>query len=96
MHKNVILSRNKTQETTEQVQKNSRDGENNEKKDLSITVNMMHVTDNRKARKRNWLLNFNLTYDTLWTGAGSGLLISMLEKLNWFRLTGLKTLVLLM
>ena len=23
-----------------------------------------------------------------WTGAGSGLLISELEKLNWFRLTG--------
>ena len=31
-----------------------------------------------------------------WTGAGSGLLISMLEKLNYFHLTGLKTLVLLM
>ena len=30
-----------------------------------------------------------------WTGAGSGLLISMLEKLNWFCLTGLITLVLL-
>ena len=29
-------------------------------------------------------------------GARSGLLISMLGKLNWFRLTGLKTLVLLM
>ena len=29
-------------------------------------------------------------------GAGSGLLISMLEKLNWFCLTGLITLVLLM
>ena len=28
--------------------------------------------------------------------AGSGLLISMLEKVNWFRLTGLITLVLLM
>ena len=37
-----------------------------------------------------------LTYETQWTGAGNGLLISMLEKLNWFRLTGLKTLVLLM
>ena len=33
---------------------------------------------------------------TLWTGAGSGLLISMLEKLNWFLLSGLITLVLLM
>ena len=33
-----------------------------------------------------------------WTGAESGLLISMLEnwKLNWFRLTGLVTIVLLM
>ena len=30
----------------------------------------------------NWLLNFNLIYKTLWTGAGSDLLISMLEKLN--------------
>ena len=32
----------------------------------------------------------------LQTGAGSGLLISKLEKINWFRLTGLITLVLLM
>ena len=31
-----------------------------------------------------------------WIGVGSGLLISMLEKLNLFWLTGLKTLVLLM
>ena len=28
----------------------------------------------------NWLLNLNLIYETLWTGAGSGLLISVLEK----------------
>ena len=28
----------------------------------------------------NWLLNLNLIYKTLWTRAGSGLLISMLEK----------------
>ena len=27
-------------------------------------------------------LNLNLIYETLWTGVGSGLLISMLEKLN--------------
>ena len=27
-------------------------------------------------------LNLNLIYETLWTGAGSGLLISMLQKLN--------------
>ena len=44
----------------------------------------------------NWLLNLNLIYETLWTGVRSGLLISMLGKLNWFRLTGLITLVLLM
>ena len=30
----------------------------------------------------NWLLNLNLIYKTLWTGARSGLLISMLGKLN--------------
>ena len=28
------------------------------------------------------VLNLNLTYETLWTGAGSSLLILMLEKLN--------------
>ena len=44
----------------------------------------------------NWLLNLNLIYKTLWTEGRSGLLISMLGKLNWFRLTGLVTLVLLM
>ena len=43
----------------------------------------------------NWLLNLNLTCETLWTGAKSSLLISMLEKLNWFHLTNLMTLVLL-
>ena len=35
-------------------------------------------------------MNLNLIYETLWTGTGSGLLISMLEKLNKFALTGLK------
>ena len=44
----------------------------------------------------NWLLNMNLIYETLWTGIRSGLLISMLGKLSWFRLTGLITMVLLM
>ena len=44
----------------------------------------------------NWLLNLNLIYETLWTGVRSGLLISMLGKLSWFRLTGLITMVLLM
>ena len=44
----------------------------------------------------NWLLNMKLTHEKLWTGAGGGLLISMLEKLNWFCFTDLMTLVLLM
>ena len=44
----------------------------------------------------NWLLNLNLIYKTLWTGVRSGLLITMLGKVNWFRLTGLKTMVLWM
>ena len=42
------------------------------------------------------LLNLNLIYKTMWTGAGSGFLISMLGKFNWFCLTDLITLVLLM
>ena len=44
----------------------------------------------------NWLLNLNLIYKTLRTGVKSGLLISMWGKVNWFRLTGLITTVLLM
>ena len=44
----------------------------------------------------NWLLSLNLIYKTLWTGARSGLLISMLGKINWFCLTSLVRLVLLM
>ena len=40
----------------------------------------------------SWLLNLNLIYGTLWTGAESGLLILMLEKLNWFNLTSLRIL----
>ena len=43
----------------------------------------------------NWLLNLNLIYETLWTGVGNGLLISMLGKLAWFCLTSLITMVLL-
>ena len=50
--KKLILSRNKMQKTTEQVLKNSMDTENNKTKDFPITINMMHVTDNQKARKR--------------------------------------------
>ena len=44
----------------------------------------------------NWPLNLNLIYETLWIGVRSGLLISMLGKLSWFRLTGLIMMVLLM
>ena len=43
----------------------------------------------------NWFLNLNLICETLWTGARSALLISMLGKLNWFCLTGLITLILM-
>ena len=44
----------------------------------------------------NGLLNLNLIYETLWAGARSGLLISILGKLIWFHLTDLITLALLM
>ena len=44
----------------------------------------------------NWLLNLKLIYETQWTGTRSGLLISMLGKLNWVHLTSLITMVLLM
>ena len=44
----------------------------------------------------NCLLNLNLIYETLWTGIRNRLLISMLEKLNWFCLTSPITMVLLM
>ena len=44
----------------------------------------------------NWLLNLNLIYERQWSGVRSGLLISMLGKLSWFRLIGLITMVLLM
>ena len=51
-HENLTLTRNKMQNTAEQVQKITRDSDNNKTKDFPVTVNMMHVTDNRKARKR--------------------------------------------
>ena len=44
----------------------------------------------------NWLLNLNPISKILWTVARSGLLISVLRKLNCFCLTGLIMLVLLM
>ena len=57
---------------------------------LSVIRHLIH------GNNFNWLLNLNLIYKTLWTGVRSGLLITMLRKLNWFRLIGLKTMVLLM
>ena len=42
-----------------------------------------------------WLLNLNLIYKILWTRVRCGLLISMLRKVNWFRLIGLITMILL-
>ena len=41
-------------------------------------------------------LNLNLICKTRWTRVRSGLFISVLGKLSWFRLTGLITMVLLM
>ena len=42
------------------------------------------------------LVNLNLIYETLWTGVKSGLFISMQGKLDWFRLTSLMRMLLLM
>ena len=61
---------------------------------LMILLSILNVI--RHLICGNWLLNLNLIYETLWTEARSGLLISMLGKLNWFCLTGLITLVPLM
>ena len=60
---------------------------------LSILSVIRHLV---YGNNLNLLLNLNLIYETLWTGVRSGLLISMLGKLNWFCLTGVITLVLLM
>ena len=58
---------------------------------LSILTVIRHLTCGNNL---NWLVNLNLIYETLQTGVRSGLLISMLGKLSWFRLTGLITIVL--
>ena len=60
---------------------------------LSILSVIRHlICDNNYS----WLLNLNLIYETLSTGAERGLSILMLEKLNLFRLTSLITLMLLL
>ena len=55
----------------------------------SVTKHLIRGSD------LNWPLNLSLIYETLWTGVKSGLLISLLGKLSWFRLTGLIAMVLL-
>ena len=50
------------------------------------------ICDNNSS----WPLDLNLIYDTLWTRAGSGLLISKMEDLNLLCLNGPVKLVLLM
>ena len=63
---------------------------------LMILLSILSIIRHLIWGNLNWLLNLNLIYETLWTSSRSGLLISMLGKLNWFRLTGLITMVLLM
>ena len=64
---------------------------------LMILLSVLSVIMHRICGNNlNWLLNFNMIYEILWTGARSVLLISMPGKLNQFRLAGLITLVLLM
>ena len=64
---------------------------------LMILLSTLNVITHRICgNDKIWFLNLNLIFENLWTGAGSGLLVSMLERPDWFRLTGLKILVLLM
>ena len=58
----------------------------------------IYADDNTLYSKCDWASDLwqQLICKTLWTGVRSGLLISMLEKLSWFHLTGLITMVLLM
>ena len=67
--------------------------------DIAIYVDdttLYSKCDQASGNNLNWLLNLNLIYETVWTGVRSGLLISLLGKLNWFHLTSLLTMVLLM
>ena len=49
---------------------------------LPAALNMIRYISDLWCNNQNWLLNFNKIYKTLWNAAGSGLLISMLAKLN--------------
>ena len=53
---------------------------------LSTLIVIMYLIFGNNER---WLVNLNLIYETLWTGSGSGLLISMLEKFGLFSLSDL-------
>ena len=55
---------------------------------LKILLSTLNVIRYLISGCQNCFLN-----KILWTGVRSGLLISMLEKLNWFLLTGLTTLM---
>ena len=48
---------------------------------LKLLCNLNVIRHLICGKNQNWLLNLNLIYETLWTEAGSDLLISMLEKL---------------
>ena len=50
---------------------------------LGPTLILLHINDLPDGSNYNWLLNLNLIYETLWTGVGSGLFISMLGKLSF-------------
>ena len=64
--------------------------------DVSCNIDIYADVASDLWQQLSYLLKFNLMYETLRTRVGSGLLISMLEILNWFHLTGIITLVLLM
>ena len=53
LHKNLNSPRNKTREPIEEVEKNSSDSENKERRKLPITVNIKYVSSTHKANKRN-------------------------------------------
>ena len=60
---------------------------------LSSLSEIMHLIC---GNNKNFLLNLNLIYKPLCSRARNGLLILVLEKFDWFCLTGLITWVLLM